>query len=82
MASEEVSYFDVMASNGVYFALKHQPPLQQAFWLRFQTPIILKIAESSSDPNHESDSGSIAIDWFEPSVERILCCGIAFERGQ
>ena len=69
MSSEEVGYYDVVEASGVYFALKEQPPLQQAFLVTFPDANHPEQEKILFDPNHASDEGSIAIDWFEPSFD-------------
>ena len=69
MTSEEVSYLDVVEAGGVYFALKDQPPAQQAFLVTFADPDHPEEGRVLLDPNRKSDAGAIAIDWFEPSFD-------------
>jgi len=69
MSNTAVSYLDVVEVNGVFFALKKQPPMQQPFLVAFSDAQDPESAKIIFNPNTSSEHGSVAIDWFEPSFD-------------
>jgi prolyl oligopeptidase len=81
MKSTSQSYFDLTENHGVLFALKRQPPRQQAML------VILKSAESTRgervvvDPNAMSKTGAVTIDFYVPSRDGKLVAVSLSENG-
>lgn len=52
-----------------FFALKSEPPKQQAFLVTFDSPFPTRIERVVVDPNALDPKGGTSIDWFVPSVD-------------
>ena len=69
IAAPSTSYAELRRGGATYFALKHQPPKQQAFLV-----VMSDVSDASServlvDPNALDASGATTIDWFVPSPD-------------
>lgn len=64
-----VRYYQVEYRPGAIFALKMQPPKQQGMLVRLQSPDDLSTEKVVVDPNTMSSQGSIAIDFYAPSLD-------------
>lgn len=68
--SADTSSYDAVAwRQGVFFAIKHQPPKQQAFLVRLNSPWHPEAEQILVDPNLLDPSGSTTIDWYVPSFD-------------
>ena len=62
-------YFDVRERGGVLFAMKVQPPKQQAFLVVLPSPDRPGAEKIVVDPNTMGKDGSTAIDFYVPSLD-------------
>lgn len=62
-------YFDLQYVGGKLFAMKMQPPKQQAMLVALQSADDTAGERVVVDPNTMSEAGSIAIDFYVPSVD-------------
>ena len=58
------SYAKLVRMGGGIYALKNQPPKQQAFLVRLDSPRDLRSERVVVDPNVVDPKGSTSIDWF------------------
>jgi prolyl oligopeptidase len=65
-------YFDLQYVGGTLFAMKMQPPKQQAMLVALQSADDTASEKVVVDPNSMSEAGSIAIDFYVPSVDSKL----------
>jgi prolyl oligopeptidase len=61
------STHDLKESGGVYFALQHQPPLQQDYLIVLSSLDDAKTARTLVDPNKLDPKGRTTIDFYVPS---------------
>src|SRR6184192_756413 len=66
-AKTSPSYSGIVSRPGILFALKFQPPKQQAMLVTLASAEDLKSERMVLDPNKLDPSGKTAIDWFVPS---------------
>ena len=62
-------YFDVHERGGVLFAMKDQPPQQQAFLVVLPSPDKAASEKIVVDPNAMGKGGSVALDFYVPSLD-------------
>ena len=62
-------YFEVRERGGVLFAMKAQPPKQQAFLVTLPSPDRPGGEKAVVDPNAMPNGGSVAIDFYVPSLD-------------
>ncbi len=62
-------YFDVRERGGVLFAMKVQPPQQQAFLVMLPSPDKPAAEKIVVDPNAMGKGGSVALDFYVPSLD-------------
>jgi prolyl oligopeptidase len=62
-------YFDVRERGGVLFAMKFQPPKQQAFLVVLPSPDQPTAEKTVIDPNAMGKGGSVALDFYVPSLD-------------
>lgn len=62
-------YFDARERGGVLFAMKTQPPKQQAFLVVLRSPDKPDSERAIVDPNAMATRGSMAIDFYVPSLD-------------
>jgi prolyl oligopeptidase len=62
-------YFGLRYRNGVYFALKNQPPKQQPMLVTFTSVQDTSTERVLVDPNAMDATGATSIDFYEPSVD-------------
>ncbi|HUK47131.1 MAG TPA: prolyl oligopeptidase family serine peptidase [Terriglobales bacterium] len=62
-------YFDLQYVGGTLFAMKMQPPKQQAMLVALQSPDDTAGEKVVVDPNAMNEAGSIAIDFYVPSLD-------------
>lgn len=67
MSARVDSYGSVRFAGGKYFAMKNQPPKEQAFLIAFDSLDDPDEAKVLFDPNVVDTEGTTSVDWFEPS---------------
>jgi len=72
LSAEVISYDSVAFRNGVYFALKYQPPNEQPILIEFNSIDHPEDARVLFDPNIVDQLDTASIDWFEPSPDGSL----------
>jgi len=68
-AGTSPDYSELSWRKGKLFLLKFQPPAQQPVLITLKSPDDLKSAKVIVDPNQLSTNGSMAIDWYVPSLD-------------
>src|SRR5947209_3135265 len=68
-AKTSPSYSSLVSRPGVLFAMKFQPPKQQALLVTLASADDLKSEKVVLDPNVLDAKGTTAIDWFVPSLD-------------
>jgi prolyl oligopeptidase len=69
ITASEGQYFDVRERGGVLFAMKAQPPKQQAFLVVLPSPDKPSAEKIVIDPNVMGKAASVAIDFYVPSLD-------------
>lgn len=69
VGADSVSYREVEAGGATAFALKRQPPKQQAFLVALSDVTDASTERVIVDPNVLDPSGATTIDWFVPSPD-------------
>jgi len=69
LKAPRIGYYGVRESAGKIFALKSEPPKEQAFLVVFDSPSDPKSERLVYDPNTADANGSISIDFFVPSLD-------------
>jgi prolyl oligopeptidase len=69
LSAQSISFGNVTFAGGTVFALKRQPPKQQAFLVVMESPLRPEAARSLVDPNQMNTKGTTTIDWFVPSPD-------------
>jgi len=64
-----VVYFDLQFRGGTLFAMKNQPPKQQPLLVALGTEADLAREKIVFDPNAASAKGSVAVDFYAPSLD-------------
>ncbi len=67
MQAKTMRYYDVKYVAGAWFAMKHEPPLQQAFLVVADSPKADAERRVLVDPNTMDGSGATTIEWYKPS---------------
>jgi prolyl oligopeptidase len=68
-AKTSPSYFSLASRPGILFAMKLQPPKQQALLVTLASADDLKSEKIVLDPNVLDAKGTTSIDWFVPSLD-------------
>ncbi len=74
-------FFRLSYSNGTLFAMKAQPPKQQSFLVALRSPDDLSTEKVVIDPNTIAGQGSVAIDFYVPSLDGKLVVASLSENG-
>ncbi len=69
LGSTSNSYHGLVERGGFIYALKNQPPKQQALLVRLKSVDDTASEQVVFDPNALAANGSLAIDFFEPSLD-------------
>ena len=75
------SYSGVTFRAGTYFALKFQPPKDQPMLVALTSPDSPASERVIVDPNAADRKGTLAIDWFVPSLDGKLVAVAMSEKG-
>ncbi len=81
MTASSSRYFELTYRGGTLFAMKAQPPKQQPMLVILQSADDPGSEKVLVDPNALSDTGSIAIDFYVPSVDGKLVAVSLSENG-
>jgi prolyl oligopeptidase len=81
MTASSSRYFELSYRGGTLFAVKAQPPKQQPMLVILQSADDPGSEKILVDPNALSDKGSIAIDFYVPSVDGKLVAVSLSENG-
>lgn len=68
-SQESPSYYGLRYIDGLFFALKFQPPKQQPYLICFKSPDDVTGQQVIVDPNTLDTSGMTAIDFYAPSLD-------------
>jgi len=68
-AASSPAYYDLQFRAGTLFAMKYQPPQQQPMLVTLRSADDPASAKIVFDPNTASSKGSIAVDFYVPSLE-------------
>ncbi len=74
-------YFGLDYSGGTLFAMKDQPPKQQPFLIALHSADDLDSEKVVIDPNTLGNNGSVAIDFYAPSLDGKLVVASLSENG-
>ena len=74
-------YFQLAYAGGTIFAMKNQPPKQQAFLVALHSADDLSGEKVVIDPNTLAGKGSVAIDFYVPSLDGKLVVASLSENG-
>ena len=80
LQTDSPSYFSLAWRDGVLFAVKRQPPREQAFLVAMASADEPETARVVLDPNEIDPAGSTTIDWFVPSPDGSLLA-VSLSRG-
>ncbi len=80
MADTSPSYTDLQVRDGVVFAIKAQPPKQQALLVTLSSVDDLATEQIVLDPNQLDPSGATTIDFYVPSPDGSLVA-VSLSRG-
>jgi prolyl oligopeptidase len=69
ITSSSSDYYDIIARGGRLFALERRPPKQQPLLVRLDSADAPQHEHVVVDPNLLAADGSIAIDFYEPSLD-------------
>lgn len=81
MKDPSPDYFGLQVHGGLVFALKSQPPKEQAFLVTLKSPEETGSERVVVDPNQLSAAGKIAIDFYVPSRDGKLVAISLSENG-
>lgn len=74
-------YFALKFQNGTLFALKSQPPKEQAYLVTLRSADDLSSEQIVVDPNQINPDGTTTIDWYVPSLDGRLVAVSLSEKG-
>jgi prolyl oligopeptidase len=80
-AGSSAKYYDLQYCAGIIFAMKAQPPKQQPMLVTLRSAGHLASEHVLVDPNALSAKGSIAIDFYSPSIDGKLVAVSLSENG-
>src|SRR5437870_812727 len=69
LTASSVGYAGLRYRGGKWFALKFQPPREQAFLITLDSPDNPAAAHVLVDPNEIDRKGTTTIDFYEPSLD-------------
>ena len=69
LKSNSNAYYDLIERGGKIFALKRQPPKQQPLLVMLASPDATTSEKVLVDPNTLTADGTLAIDFFQPSLD-------------
>jgi len=78
--TDSPSYYSLSSRDGVLFAVKQQPPQEQAFLVAMDSAEQPETSRIVLDPNEIDPEGSTTIDWYVPSPDGGLLA-VSLSRG-
>lgn len=69
ISASSATYYDLQNRGGVLFAMKYQPPQQQPVLVSLPSPNDPQNTKVVFDPNAVNSKGSLAIDFYVPSLD-------------
>jgi len=81
LSASSAAYFDVRPRGGTLFAMKYQPPQQQPMLVAMASADDPASAKVIFDPNASSAKGSIAVDFYVPSLDGEFVAAALSENG-
>jgi len=69
VAGSSDSYYDLQFRGGMLFAIKYHPPQQQPMLVAMPSADAPASARVVFDPNSDSGKGSMAVDFYAPSLD-------------
>jgi prolyl oligopeptidase len=79
--SRSSRYFDLQFRGGMLFAMKYQPPQEQPMLVALPGADNPDKAKVTIDPNSASSKGSVAIDFYVPSLDGKFVAAAVSENG-
>ena len=79
--SRSARYFDLQFRGGVLFAMKYQPPREQPILVALSSAEDPDNAKVIFDPNSASSKGSVAVDFYVPSMDGKYIAAAVSENG-
>ena len=79
--SRSSRYFDLQFRGGMLFAMKYQPPQEQSMLVALPSADNPDKAKVTFDPNSASSKGSVAIDFYVPSLDGKFVAAAVSENG-
>lgn len=81
VAATSASYYDLQFHGGTLFAMKYQPPQQQPMLVALRSADDPSSAKVIFDPNAVSSKGSLAVDFYSPSLDGTYVAAALSENG-
>jgi prolyl oligopeptidase len=81
LSASSAAYFDLQFRGGTLFAMKYQPPQQQPMLVALPSAEDPAGGKVIFDPNASSAKGSIAVDFYVPSLEGKFVAAALSENG-
>ncbi len=81
LSASSAAYFDVRYRGGALFAMKYQPPQQQPMLVALHSADDPAGARVIFDPNASSAKGSMAVDFYVPSLDGKFVAAALSENG-
>ncbi|MBZ5653302.1 MAG: prolyl oligopeptidase family serine peptidase [Acidobacteriia bacterium] len=81
LSASSAAYFDLAYRGGTLFAMKYQPPQQQPMLVALSSADDPAGAKVIFDPNASSAKGSIAVDFYVPSLDGKFVAAALSENG-
>jgi prolyl oligopeptidase len=81
ITASSARYYDLQFRGGMLFAMKYQPPQQQPMLVAFKSADDPDSAKTIFDPNAASSKGSLAIDFYVPSLDGKYVAAAVSENG-
>jgi prolyl oligopeptidase len=75
------AYYNLQFRGGLLFAMKYQPPQQQPMLVALRSADDPDSAKIIFDPNATSSKGSLAVDFYVPSLDGKYVAVVASEEG-
>jgi prolyl oligopeptidase len=81
ITASSARYYDLQFRGGVLFAMKYQPPQQQPMLVALKSANDPESAKVIFDPNTASSKGSLAIDFYVPSLDGKYVAAAVSQKG-